>query len=220
LNIQISTFFSPAFYANVLKVWKVVTNNQSRAIFGFTGEDSMGKSAFPAIQAAPCFSSSFPHIFNGKKDVPCLIPAAIDQDPYFRMSRDAAPRLKYKKPAMIYSSFLPALQGAQSKMAASDVNSCIYLNDTPAQIANKIKKHAFSGGQALAEDHKKLGGNPDVDTSYQFLRFFLDDDDELEKIRQVGFVQLQLGIDVFRHSRAVKCLVRRSRIGRRRCFRE
>jgi len=32
----------------------MVTNNQARAIFGFTGEDSMGKSAFPAIEAAPC----------------------------------------------------------------------------------------------------------------------------------------------------------------------
>jgi tryptophanyl-tRNA synthetase len=63
----------------VLKVWKVVTNNQSRAIFGFTGEDSMGKSAFPAIEAAPCFSSSFPEIFNKRGDIPCLIPCAIDQ---------------------------------------------------------------------------------------------------------------------------------------------
>lgn len=71
--------FSKPFYQNVLRVWNSVTNNQARAIFGFVGEDSMGKAAFPAIQAAPCFSSSFPHIFNNKKDIPCLIPAAIDQ---------------------------------------------------------------------------------------------------------------------------------------------
>lgn len=38
-----------------------------------------GKISFPAIQAAPSFSSSFPQIFGGKKDVPCLIPCAIDQ---------------------------------------------------------------------------------------------------------------------------------------------
>mgnify|MGYP006300828589 CR=1 FL=1 len=41
-------------------------------------EDCIGKWAFPAIQAAPSFSSSFPHIFGNKK-VRCLIPCAIDQ---------------------------------------------------------------------------------------------------------------------------------------------
>lgn len=102
------------------------------------------------------------------------------------MTRDVAPRLKYTKPAMMYSTFLPALQGSQTKMAASDENSCIYLSDTPKQIAKKINSHAFSGGQALAEDHKRLGGNCDIDTSFQFLRYFLDDDDELERIRVVN----------------------------------
>lgn len=71
--------FSPTFYKNVLKIWRAVTNNQCRSIFGFSGEDSIGKAAFPAIQAAPCFSSSFPQIFNSRIDIPCLIPCAIDQ---------------------------------------------------------------------------------------------------------------------------------------------
>lgn len=38
-----------------------------------------GKMAFPAVQAAPAFSSSFPQIFGGRKDIHCLIPCAIDQ---------------------------------------------------------------------------------------------------------------------------------------------
>jgi len=38
-----------------------------------------GKIAFPAIQAAPSFSNSFPHIFGEKTDIMCLIPCAIDQ---------------------------------------------------------------------------------------------------------------------------------------------
>ncbi|CEF61908.1 Tryptophan--tRNA ligase, cytoplasmic [Strongyloides ratti] len=177
-------YMCPPFYENVVKVWKVVTNNQARSIFGFTGEDSMGKSAFPAVEAAPCFSTSFPQIFNNKKDIPCLIPCAIDQDPYFRMTRDAAPRLKYPKPSLIYSSFLPALQGAQTKMSASDANSCIYITDTAKQIKNKINKFAFSGGQPTIEEHRKLGGNCDVDTSFQFLKFFLEDDEKLEEIRE------------------------------------
>ena len=40
----------------------------------------------------------------------CLIPCAIDQDPYFRMTRDVAPRLGHKKTALIESRFFPALQ--------------------------------------------------------------------------------------------------------------
>ena len=80
------------------------------------------------ITAAPSFSSSFPFIFGGKKDITCLIPCAIDQDPYFRMTRDVAPVLKFKKPALLHSTFFPALQGAQTKMSASDANSSIFLN--------------------------------------------------------------------------------------------
>ena len=38
-----------------------------------------GKIAFPAIQAAPAFCNSFPHTFGSRKDIPCLIPCAIDQ---------------------------------------------------------------------------------------------------------------------------------------------
>ena len=38
-----------------------------------------GKYAFPAVQAAPSFSSSFPDIFGDHKDLQCLIPCAIDQ---------------------------------------------------------------------------------------------------------------------------------------------
>ncbi len=72
--------------------------------------DNIGKSHFVAIQAAPSFSNTFPHIFGEKGDIPCLIPCAIDQDPYFRVTREVAQRLKYPRPALIHSVFFPALQ--------------------------------------------------------------------------------------------------------------
>jgi hypothetical protein len=71
---------------------------------------NIGKHAFPAVQAAPSFPAAFPHIFGNQTQVPCLIPCAIDQDPYFRMTRDVAPRLGYLKPALIHSKFVPALR--------------------------------------------------------------------------------------------------------------
>lgn len=90
-------------YPNIVRIQKAVTANQVRGIFGFTESENIGKWSFPAIQAAPAFPNSFPHIFGQRVDIPCLIPCAIDQDPYFRMTRDVAPRLGYLKPALIHS---------------------------------------------------------------------------------------------------------------------
>ena len=111
---QDTQYMGPAFYANVVKIQNAVTYNQVKGIFGFNDSCSIGKIAFPAIQAAPSFISSFPEIFGSNKTVPCLIPCAIDQDPYFRMTRDVAPRLGYLKPALIHSTFFPALQVSAS----------------------------------------------------------------------------------------------------------
>lgn len=73
-------------------------------------------------------------------------------------------------------------------MSASSDNSAIFLTDTAKQIKNKVNKYAFSGGQATIEEHRQLGGNCDVDVSYQWLRFFLEDDEKLEQLRKVSFI--------------------------------
>lgn len=172
------------FYKMVCRIQKLVTFNQAKAIFGFDGSSNIGQVAFPAIQAAPSFSGVFPQIFKGHQKIPCFIPCAIDQDPYFRMTRDAAPRMGLLKPALIHSKFFPALQGPKSKMSSSVETSSIFLTDTPEQIRDKINKYAYSGGQDTVEEHKKKGGNCDVDVSFQYLRFFLEDDAKLEQIRK------------------------------------
>ena len=60
------------------------------------------------------------------------------------------------------------------------------MSDTPNQIKNKINRHGFSGGRETEEEHRQLGGNPDVDVSYQYLSFFLENDEELAKIGEVS----------------------------------
>lgn len=70
-------------------------------------------------------------------------------------------------------------------MSASDPNSSIFMNDTPNQIKNKINRHGFSGGRETEEEHRKYGGDTEVDVSYQYLSFFLDDDDELKTLGEV-----------------------------------
>ena len=55
------------------------------------------------------------------------------------------------------------------------------------------------------ETHRKLGGNPDIDTSFQYLKFFLEDDEELAQIekdyragKQLIFLFIFSTITVFR----------------------
>jgi len=177
-------------YPNVVRIWKAVTNNVVNGIFGFDGTSNIGKTAFPAIQAAPSFPSTFPIVLNAGRDsnLACLIPCAIDQDPYFRMTRDVAHKLVPKshplggKPALIHSKFFPPLQGADGKMSSSDENSAVFLTDSSKDIERKIKQKAFSGGQDTKELQKEHGANLEVDVSYQWLRFFMEDDAELERI--------------------------------------
>ena len=57
------------------------------------------------------------------------------------------------------------------------------MRDTPNQIKNKINKYAYSGGKVTVEEHREKGGETSVDVAFQYLRFFLEDDEELEKIR-------------------------------------
>jgi tryptophanyl-tRNA synthetase len=136
----------------------------------------------------------------------CLIPCAIDQDPYFRLVRDNCLRMPRPspKPALIHSRFLTALQGVGGKMSASNPNSAIFMSDTPARIKvcfpissmllalaypvprkqKKINQHAFSGGRETLEEHRALGGNPDIDVAYQYLTYFEDDDAKIEKIAE------------------------------------
>ena len=171
-------------YPNILKIEKAVTYNQVKGIFGFDDSANIGKHSFPAVQAAPSFPSSFPHIFGSAKDVPCLIPCAIDQDPYFRMTRDVAPRLGFRKPALIHSKFFPALQGAHAKMSSSDDSTAIFVTDSPKQIKEKVNKYAFSGGRDTVEEHRRVGGDLEKDISYQWLTFFEHDDAKLARIAE------------------------------------
>lgn len=172
-------------YKNILCIQRTVTYNQAKAIFGFTDSDNIGKAAFPAVQAAPSFSSSFPVVLKGETNMPCLIPCAIDQDPYFRLTRDAAPKMGFTKPSLIHSKFFPALQGDNTKMSSSLAESAIFLDDSPKKIKTKVNKYAFSGGKDTIEEHRRLGGDVEVDISYRYLTFFLDDDEKLEHIRKV-----------------------------------
>lgn len=79
---------------------------------------------------------------------------------------------------------LIALTGSSTKMSSSvAVHATIFLSDTPEEIANKIRKHAFSGAPSTLAELRAKGANTDIDIAYQYLTFFLEDDDELARIQ-------------------------------------
>lgn len=59
------------------------------------------------------------------------------------------------------------------------------MTDKPNQIKKKITAHGFSGGRETEEEHRRLGGDTEVDVAYQYLTFFLEDDEELAKLGKV-----------------------------------
>jgi len=170
--------YAKTLYREALKVSKRLTFSTAKAVFGFKNENNVGEIFFTSMQSVPAF---LPSVMK-KKNIPCLIPHAIDQDPHFRVSRDILPKLGYYKPAAIHNVFLPGLQGPATKMSASIPYSAIFTTDDPKEARNKIMK-SFSGGAGTLEEHKKHGGNPDIDTSCIYLKYMFEEDDE--KVKEI-----------------------------------
>jgi tryptophanyl-tRNA synthetase len=169
--------YAKTLYKMAIQVAKHITFSTAKAVFGFTNESNIGAIFFPAIQASPCF---FPSVLK-EKNVPCLIPAAIDQDPYWRPSRDVAPKLGFYKPAQIHCKFIPGL-GKGGKMSSSQPETCIFTTDPPEVAAKKIM-NAFTGGRGTVKEQREKGGNPDVCSVYQYFYFMFEEDDK--KLREI-----------------------------------
>ncbi len=179
-EIIIDTDYSGTLYPLALPVAKKITASTVKAAFGLKDSDNVGRYFYTSVQAVPAILES---VRQGK-NVPCLIPHGIDQDPHFRVSRDVFPKLGYYKPAAIHSVFLPGLKGVDSKMSSSNPNSTVFTTEDPAGIRKKIMKHAFSGGQPSLKEQREKGADLSVDISYQWLYMFFESSDK--KIKKIG----------------------------------
>lgn len=167
-------------YDIALEVAKRVTYSTAKAVFGFQDSTNIGWIFWPAMQAVPCFI----HSKLTGENVPSLIPAAIDQDPYWRVTRDIAPKLGYYKPAQIHCRFLPGL-GRGGKMSSSEPETCIFTTDTSEIIKKKIW-NAFTGGKPTVKEQRKHGGDHEVCTIYQYFLYMFEESDEklAERVRE------------------------------------
>jgi tryptophanyl-tRNA synthetase len=188
-------------YQNAVRVLNSVTGTRIKATYGLDLQNTNGQLCWPSFQCSPAYSSSFPDILHpdgkytdefpdGSRDyigpqIRCLVPMAIDQDPYFRMARDFAEKYKnrgYLKPATIHSKFLVGLGGVRAKMSSSGKEPSIFLSDNTKTISKNIMKYSFSGGKVSLEEHRRYGGNLAEDVAYQYLLYFCDDDSTMRDI--------------------------------------
>jgi tryptophanyl-tRNA synthetase len=196
--------YAKTVYGIALRVAKHLTFSTVKAVFGFTNSTNIGMIFFPSIQAVPCF---LPSVLK-KKNIPCLIPAAIDQDPYWRgVAREVAPKLGFYKPAQIHSKFMPGL-GQGGKMSASEPETAIFTVDQPKVAHSKIM-NAFTGGRATIKEQREKGGIPEICPIYQYYNILLNDDKELEEVyRRCRSGDLLCGEDKLRLSEVVQTFLK------------
>ena len=169
-----------AYYSLASKFSRYATFNEFKAVYG---DLSPGKISSSLLQAADMLHPQLKEFES--LSLPTLVPVGIDQDPHLRLARDIAARYKDQKFLQLsstYHLFFPSLKGS-GKMSSSDETSYISMTDNEKEVETKIKKYAFSGGQNSIEEHRKLGGNPNKDVSFQYLKFFFEPNDE--KLRKI-----------------------------------
>ena len=89
------------------------------------------------------------------------------------------------QPSSTYHRFAIGMTGG--KMSSSMPETTIFLTEDLKAMEKKFKR-SFSGGQSTVEEHRRLGGNPDIDVAFQYLKFFFEEDDAaLEEVRR-GYV--------------------------------
>lgn len=168
--------FSYPIYPLAARTAKLISYSTAKAIFGLKPETNIGWTFYPAVQAAHIL---LPQFIEGAHQT--LVPIGIDQDPYIRLARDIAQHstLKFIKPSTVHAKFLPGLKGT-AKMSASDSEEInqVYLSDDEKTVKDKINRYAFSGGKDTLEEHRKHGGNPDIDISFQYLKYIFEEEDK------------------------------------------
>ena len=174
-RIIVDTKHIKYLYPIAMEIAKKTTFSTAKAVFGFSNSTNIGMIGFPPIQAAPCF---LPSVIEGKP-TPVLIPAAIDQDPYWRMTRDISQRMGYYKPAQIHSKFLSGI-GVSGKMSSSKPETALFTSDEPELIDKKVSS-AFTGGQATVRLQRMLGGNAIGCPVFWHLRYFFDTEKESDE---------------------------------------
>lgn len=174
LHIYFQTNYHPAYYRLIQLFSRKTTLSEFKALYG--SDISPGKIVSVLSQMADILHPQL-DIFGGYKYV--VVPVGSDQDPHIRFTRDIADRFRkelgLERPASTYHRFMTGLDGG--KMSSSRPMSAIFLTDSPEKAKEKIWK-ALTGGRGSIEEQKKLGGEPEKCTVFEFFAYHLIKDDK------------------------------------------
>lgn len=164
------------YYEFAFEISKKITENTFRATYGHM---NIGKVSANLIQYADILHQQLQEYLG---PMPSVTGIGIDQDPHARATRDIVKRLPYKMipPSFTYITHQGGLKEGK-KMSASEPDTAIFLSDKPNEVKNKINK-SFSGGRVTIEEHRKLGGIPEIDKAFEILKYHHPNTKFLNKI--------------------------------------
>jgi len=161
LNPDKTFFYYQSENPDILKIAGDVsgetTLNEMRAIYGDVDPSRIVSSL---IQVGDILFPQFYKPMNG------LVPIGLDQDPHMRLCRDYVRRTRhffFDQVSSIYIRLIPGLDGSE-KMSKSDPENSIFL--------------------PTVEEHRRRGGNLDIDVPFRILTYILDDDKLLQEIAE------------------------------------
>jgi tyrosyl-tRNA synthetase len=123
---------------NIGKVSSLSRVKRAMTIMGRTEDEAevdSSKMLYPLMQAADIFQMDLDLAYAG-----------MDQRRAHMLAREAADKLKWKKPVALHTPLLPSLKGGNrmdpvgAKMSKSDPDSGILIHDSPEDIKRKISK--------------------------------------------------------------------------------
>ncbi len=153
----------PWVYRYAIRVAKHLTISTVKNALGVQDSRNIGILFYAAVQIV--------HILQPTLDfgIRTLVPIALDQDVFMRLTRDVSEKLSLPKPASIYVNFLPGLQNIP--MSSSLPETAIYVTDDEKTIYQKIMR-AHSGGGVSTAHHRKYGGDPNKCVIFEWLKAF------------------------------------------------
>lgn len=162
-------------YNLAIKLSRGINISTVKAIYNYKDSDNIGLTFYPSVQSAHVI---FPQTL-GISNV--LVPIGLDEDTHLRASRDVAEKFGYRKASVLHSRFLPGIDG--KKMSKSKGNAVYLLKDSPSEIKKKVSQ-AFSGGRATVDEHRRLGGIPEIDIAYMYMKYLFFNTEEAKQLHK------------------------------------
>lgn len=164
------------YFEFAFELSKKITKNTFEAVYGHV---DLGKVGANFLQYADILH---PQLKEFEGAMPSITGIGLDQDPHARVTRDIARRLPYglHLPSFVFFAHQSGLREG-SKMSSSRPETAIFLDDFSKQAEKKILG-AFTGGRPTIEEHRRLGGIPEICKVYELLKFHLPGGKKLKSI--------------------------------------